>query len=140
MNTMNTMIFNLTKISKDNENNKNINNNNIINIQNNLENIPYLKSKKSPFKKLKINTENEIIDKENENNLIEEYKLEFNPKYNLDNIKIIEEKIYLIIKYLKYMKIEQKKLIFKKTNFDDGYIIIYFNNGDINQIFPDKKI
>ena len=140
MNTMNTMIFNLTKISKDNENNKNINNNNIINIQNNLENIPYLKSKKSPFKKLKINKENEIIDKENENNLIEEYKLEFNPKYNLDNIKIIEEKIYLIIKYLKYMKIEQKKLIFKKTNFDDGYIIIYFNNGDINQIFPDKKI
>ena len=81
--------------------------------------------------------------KNEKNENFDEYNLEFYPKYNLDNIKVLEEKKLPGDKIFKVYENGAKEINFpsgvKKQIFDDGYTIIYFNNGDIKQIFPEKK-
>ena len=44
-----------------------------------------------------------------------------------------------IIQYFdKNKKIINFKSDVRKELFDDGYQVVYFNNGDIKQIFPNK--
>jgi centromere protein J len=109
---------------------------------------PKFVSKKGNNNKLK----NEIIDgaekiNNDENNIIEDeseenYDLIFPEKYHKQKYKLINSAKTEDGKKINFYDKNKKEIIFqsgvRKEIYFDGYQIIYFTNGDIKQIFPEK--
>ena len=98
------------------------------------------------------NNKNQIEEEEEENENEEEkeeivneeeiYDLKLPEKYHNQKYKLIKVINTEDGKTINFYDKNKKEIIFKsgvkKEIFYDGYQIIYFTNGDIKQIFPDK--
>ena len=100
-----------------------------------------ISSSKSTLKASKKRLQANPIKKEDN----DEYSMVFPPQYILTPFtKVISEEKLQDGKTVKIYSNKAKEIIFpsgvKKQIFPDGYQIIFFNNKDIKQIYPDNKI
>jgi len=73
----------------------------------------------------------------------EDYHMVFPQKYNTTS-QIIEEHTTSENKTVRFYACGKKEIIFptgaRRESHPDGYQVIFFDNNDIRQHFPDKKI
>ena len=83
---------------------------------------------------------NDVINSKKE---IENYDLIFPDKYHKQKYKLINSAKTEDGKKINFYDKNKKEIIFKsgvkKEIYYDGYQIIYFTNGDIKQIYPEKS-
>jgi hypothetical protein len=152
----NTKIINnlINKIEKNDNNENNIDTiiDNEIEENSEKKQVKFIKFNVTPQKSMQ--KKNNIIDKNNTNSklIINEYEkditnfdIKFPLNYSLQHIKCIKKQNFSSLgKILKIYENGCKEIIYKsgsrKLVFKDGYQIIYFNNYDVKQTFPNGKI
>ena len=135
----------ITKLQslQNNEEDENYNFNNKDTKDNNIESPRFYdknKNLKNEIKENKTKDENQI---NLENEIEENYDLIFPDKYHKEKYKLINIAKTEDGKKINFYDKNKKEIIFqsgvRKEIYYDGYQIIFFTNGDIKQIFPDKK-
>ena len=121
-------------------------------IQNNEEEEDNIKDnndkydeEKSPRFNIENENKNEIINNDviNSKKEIDNYDLIFPDKYHKQKYKLINSAKTEDGKKINFYDKNKKEIIFKsgvkKEIYFDGYQIIYFTNGDVKQIYPEKS-
>ena len=74
----------------------------------------------------------------------EKYDMVFLQKYHAKNVKLVSQRVYNDGKISRQYENGKTELTFsngvRKETFTDNYAVIYFNNQDIKQTYPDGKV